>query len=78
MLRKLWLTLLLGCLLSSCGTDAPKVTGCLVDAPANGCDCYNEATGQSFFLTLAQCDKYVAFSPTDAQTLLNFCSAPGN
>lgn len=75
---KLWLMLLPICLLNnSCGTNAPKVTVCLVDAPLKGCDCYNEATGASFFLTLDQCDKYVAMPPGDAQTLLNYCSQPG-
>lgn len=70
---------LLICLLSSCGSaakQAPKVTVCVVDAANQACDCFNEATGKSFNLTTAQCDKYVAFPPTDAQTLLDFCGAP--
>lgn len=70
---RLWLILLLALPLSSCG-HGPKVTVCVSDPAVGGFDCYNENTGKSSFLAYAGSDKYVAFSPTDAQTLLNFCS----
>lgn len=76
MRQKHWLILSLACLsAASCGHKGPKVTACLVSAPLKGCDCYDERTGKSFFLTLEQCDKYIALPPADAQTLLNYCAA---
>lgn len=75
MLLKLSLILSLVVLLSSCG-HGPKVTVCVSDPAAGGFDCYNENTQQSSFMAYAASDKFVAFSPTDAQTLLNFCNQP--
>ena len=75
MLRKQLLTLLLVSLLSSSCSHGPKVTVCVSDPAAAGFDCYDERTGKSFFLPYAESDKYVAFNPTDAQTLLTFCAA---
>lgn len=73
MQQKLLLTLLAASLLSSCGSG-PKVTVCVSDPAAGGFNCYNENTQQSSFLVYSASDKYIAFDPTDAQTLLNFCA----
>ncbi len=68
------LTSLTICLLSSaCGT-APKVQVCISDPATGGFDCFDEATQKSSFIAYADSDKFVAFNPTDAQTLLDFCS----
>lgn len=62
-------------LLLSCIHGGPKVTVCLVNSETQGCDCYNETTRESYSITLAQCDKYIALPPTDAQTLLQYCGS---
>lgn len=72
-LRRLLMPLLISLPLSSCGTG-PKVTVCVSDPGAHGFDCYNEATGKSSFLPFDSSDKYVAFNPADAETLLNYCA----
>ncbi len=69
----LLLMLLLVVLLNSCGSG-PKVMVCVSDPGAHGFDCYDERTSKSSFLSYDQSDKYVAFNPSDAQTLLNFCA----
>ncbi len=70
----LLLMLLLVALLSSCGSG-PKVMVCVSDPGAHGFDCYDERISKSSFLPYDQSDKYVAFNPADAQTLLSFCAS---
>lgn len=71
--RKLWLILLLALPLSNCG-NGPKVKVCVSDPAAGGFDCYDENSGKSSFIAYQDSDKYVAFDPSDAQALLNYCS----
>ena len=73
MLQKLSLILFTAFLLSSCGTG-PKVTVFVSDPAAGGLDGYNEATQQSVFVTYANSDKFVCFTPPDAQSLLDKCA----
>ena len=70
---KLLVILSLSFLLSSCKTT-PQVTVCVSDPAAQGFDCYNQMTKVSSFLQYQNSDKYIALSPEDAQTLLNFCA----
>lgn len=72
---KLLVMPLVVCLLNSCASG-PKVTACVSDPAAGGFDCYDENTQVSSFLPYAASDKYVAFNPSDAQTLLNYCATP--
>lgn len=69
---KLLLMLSLICLLSSC-KNGPKVSVCISDPASGGFSCFDEQTGKSFFVAYEASDKYVAFSPSDAQALLSFC-----
>lgn len=73
MLQRVLLISSLVCL-SACVHNGPKLTACLVDSVRSSCDCYDERTGKSFILTLAQCDKYVAMPSPDFETLLNYCA----
>ena len=73
MLLKLSLTLFTLFLLNNCG-NGPQVSVFISDPAAGGLDGYNEATQQSSFVPYANSDKYVCFTPTDAQSLLDNCS----
>ena len=73
---KLLLTLLLILPLNDCA-NGPKVKVCVSDPKVQGFDCYDERTGESSFLPYSESDKYVAFNPPDAQTLLNYCAQTG-
>lgn len=70
---KHFLILLPICLLSDCASG-PRVKVCVSDPAVHGFDCYDEQTGKSSFVRYEDSDHYVAFDPTDAQTLLGFCS----
>lgn len=59
--------------LSGCASVAPQLTTCVINAPLNGCDCYDERAGITSFLGLSECDKYVAFSGIQLHELLNYC-----
>lgn len=50
----------------------PKVTVYISDPDRGGME-YYDAQGNSGFVPYSVTDKYVAFSPADAQTLLNYC-----
>jgi hypothetical protein len=39
-----------------------------------GFDCFDEVSSSSSFIPYANSDKFVAFDPQDAQTLLTFCA----
>ena len=56
--------------INSCGTPPIplNVVPCLVNSPTAGCDCYR-ADGTVLRLTLAECDKFVAFSGSDAEKI---------
>lgn len=82
MLRKLSLIFFLAC--SSCAShNGPQITACTVrGVPITGtdgtvlpigCDCYDERTKKSFFLTIEQCDKYVAMPIEDVKQIAQFC-----
>lgn len=71
---KLWLTLSL-LSLSSCGHTGPKIAVCVSNPSNDGFECYDERTQKSYHLNYSDSDKYVALSPTDAQTLFNFCGS---
>ena len=73
MLQKLSLILFTAFLLSSCG-NGPQVTVYVSDPAVGGLDGYNEATQKSSFVTYANSDKFVCFTPTDAQSLLSNCA----
>lgn len=76
---KILLTLsLLSPLIESCATqpkvsvNSPKIRVCVVDGKKLGCNCYDERTKVSEFLSLQACDRFVAISPQDFQELLIF------
>lgn len=78
MRRRLLPALLLAALsttFSAC-EDGPKVTVEISDPAAGGFQTYDEATGRHGFLSYADSRGHVAFSPPDAQTLLNYCVQP--
>lgn len=58
-------------LLSSC-KNGPKVTICVVDVAKNGYQCVDKNKKESF-LPFKDSDNYVAVSPNDVETLLNYC-----
>ena len=60
-------------LVISCA-GGPLITVCISDPAKGGFDCYDEQTKINSFLAYADSDKFVAMSPTDAQTLANYCS----
>ena len=68
----LLLMLLLAYQLSSCA-GGPQVKVCISDPPSGGFDCYDERTHVTSFLPYVDSDKYVAFDPSDAQTVLTYC-----
>jgi hypothetical protein len=63
-----FLILNLGC------STGPKVTVCVSDTKSGGFECYDERTGQKYFMDYKDSEKYIALSPTDAQTLFQYCS----
>lgn len=77
--RKQLLTLFMGCLsgivlctIASCGSG-PKITVYLSDPANGGMEFYNENTGEKGFVDYSKTEKFVAMTPTDAQTLFNYC-----
>lgn len=56
--------------ISDCGTPTIglNVVPCLVNSISGGCDCYRP-DGTIERLSLLQCDKFVAFSPTDSEKI---------
>jgi hypothetical protein len=71
---KLWLILLPVLLLSDCA-GGPRVKVCISDPAYHGFECYDERTETASFVPYELSDKYVAFDPTDAQTVLTYCQA---
>jgi len=66
---------LLGIFLSlflACKT-APKGPTCISDVPAGGMQCHDSMTGESYFISYDQTDKYVSFPPDYFKELLQYC-----
>lgn len=57
---------------STCQTG-PKVTVYISNPARGGMDFSNNLTGEKGFVPYSKTDKYVALTPTDAETLLNWC-----
>lgn len=74
MLQRLSLILFLICLLNEGCKQAPEITICISSPSQGAFSCYDQRTKQSFQLPYSNSDKFVAFPPADAQTLLNFCA----
>lgn len=74
MLRKILLISSALFLLSNCGGGGPKISVFISDPKVGGLDGYDEATQKASFVKYADSDKYVCFTPTDAQTLLSSCA----
>ncbi|HEY5236599.1 MAG TPA: hypothetical protein VIJ14_10500, partial [Rhabdochlamydiaceae bacterium] len=72
---KIYTLLSLFIVLPGCNHLGPRVTACVINAALQGCDCYDENTSQASFLTLSECDKYVAFPPADAQAIFQYCES---
>jgi hypothetical protein len=70
--------LLIVCLASSSCNEGPEVTVCVSDVQAGGFDCVNSVTKITSFIAYGDSDKYVAFNPTDAQSLLTYCAEPSS
>jgi hypothetical protein len=60
--------------LSSCN-EGPKVRVNVSNPSAGGMDYYDEALEQSGFTPYEATNKYICFTPTDLQTLLNYCGS---
>lgn len=58
---------------SSCSHNGPKVTIYLSNPGAGGMDYYDENTGKNGFVLYDKTEKFIALSPDDATTLLNYC-----
>jgi hypothetical protein len=41
---------------------------------AGGFQCFDERTQKRSFLAYADSEKYIALSPVDAETLINYCA----
>lgn len=67
-LPKAWFLLLAVCLISSCKTG-PKVTFCVIDAPAMVLRCA-DPDGKPFDLELAKADSYGCMNQQDWENLL--------
>lgn len=67
---KLLLSALVLCGINSCGSTPVdlNVSVCLINAPRGGCDCVGP-DGNVFLLSFSECDKYVSFSPSDAEKI---------
>lgn len=59
--------------LSACKTG-PKVDVCVSDPKNNGFQCVDKSQ-KAYFLKYQDSENYVAFNPTDAQTILSYCGA---
>lgn len=68
MISLIFLTSLLGC------QHAPKLEWCLSngDSWKPGFDCHDDATGDERFLHFKDSKNYVALSPDDLETLVNY------
>lgn len=66
----IYLSLLAVC---SCGTGL-RVTVCLSDPGNGGFQC-SDAKKNKSFLPYASSENYVALSPDDAETVLNYCKS---
>lgn len=66
------LALSLACSLAACTTAGPKVIIYVSNPKLGGMD-----TSEKSFVNYDKTDKFICLSPTDAQTLLSYCSAKG-
>lgn len=64
------------CALTGCPKDGPQVT-VYTSTPASGGMNYSDPKGNKGLKPYSQTDKYICFTPTEAQTLLNYCEAKG-
>ncbi len=71
MLRRLFLTLFLA-FISGCG-NGPKVSVYLSNPEVGGMDFYDPNAGHGGFVPYSATDKFVCFTPPDAQTLVSAC-----
>ena len=69
---KLLLMLCLVCL-ASC-ISGVEVQVCVSDPARGGFQCYNKRTEKESFVKFEDSNGYIAFTPDDAQKLLNACS----
>ena len=72
LLPKLLPFLVASLLLSSCGHEKLIVDVCFTDPDAGGLDCVHHADNSRFFVKFSDAANYLAFSPQDTQTLLNY------
>lgn len=79
MQRRLWLlhclAFLSGVLLTTVACKkGPQVTVYVSDPARSGMEFYNFATKEGGFVEFPRTDKFVCLTPTDAETLFNYCS----
>jgi len=67
-----WLLALMVFSLSACGHNKLVVDVCVVDVAMDGLDCIKHQDGSKYFVHFRDADNYLALSPPDASTLLNF------
>lgn len=72
MQRSLLLMLYLVCL-SSC-VSGVEVMVCISDPDRGGFQCYNKKTEKESFVKFEDSNGFIAFTPDDAQKLLNACA----
>jgi hypothetical protein len=53
----------------------PKVTVFVSDPGKGGMEFANQATGAKGFVPYSATEKFIALTPQDAETLLNYCGA---
>jgi hypothetical protein len=63
--------------MGSC-SNGPKVRIEISTPAQGGVAWYDENTGQSGFTPYSQTDKHVCFTPTDLQTLMDYCGLSGS
>lgn len=69
---KIFLAISLVFSLTACGVG-PKVTICVSDPSQKGFQCFDQRTNKSFFLVYDKSENYIAMSPADTKTVLNYC-----
>lgn len=68
---RLTISLVVGILLSSCATNAPKVTWCLIRGEDQVLYC-TDRDGKDFTMTYQEADKFVCQSSRDAEAILDY------
>lgn len=59
-------------MIQACG-NGPKLTVYISDPTNNGMEFFNERTGEKGFVKYEETEKFIAFTPADAQMMFDYC-----